>query len=104
MARYLDKCISKEIQKKISVVAKFLSSIFTLGLYIFDTGSDILVGVAYLREGETWWGSVTLTFAGLAFILTNITAIGIVYFADINDLWKLIFIPFAVLQLGMLFM
>ena len=81
-----------------------MSDLITLGLYIFDVGSDIVTGVVYIIEGDTWWGGLTLAFAGMALFVTNFLSVAYVDDLDLDIRWKLVSIYFYTLQLGMLFL
>ncbi|XP_072047680.1 XK-related protein 6-like [Amphiura filiformis] len=79
-----------------------LLSYWAIGLYLFDVGSDIVVGVVYINEGETWWGVLTLAFAAVALVITNI--LSYVDYDKIESSWRKVFWAFFILQLGMLFL
>ncbi|XP_072047679.1 XK-related protein 6-like [Amphiura filiformis] len=73
-----------------------------IGLYLFDVGSDIAVGAVYINEGETWWGGLTLAFAVVALVVTNV--ISCVDYDKIESPWRKVFWVFTILQLGMIFL
>ncbi|XP_072046639.1 uncharacterized protein [Amphiura filiformis] len=85
----------------------FLKDLYALVLYLFDVGSDIAVGVLYIMDGDTWWGSVTLTFAVVALVLTNIIVVKQPIYSSAryggSSQRKKVFRVFATLQLGMLY-
>ena len=91
----------------LQVLFSVVSDLISLGLYLFDVGSDILTGVVYIIEGDTWWGGLTLAFTAVALVVTNLLSFRLVTNDDnfdINERWKLVFIILCILQLGMLFL
>ncbi|XP_072046984.1 XK-related protein 6-like [Amphiura filiformis] len=81
-----------------------LKDLVTLGLYLFDVVSDIVVGVVYIVEGDTWWGGLTLAFAAVTLVVTNVIGAALAWGDEIKSSWQIVFWAFAILQLGMLFL
>ena len=86
-------------------------------LFLCDVGTDIATGVKYLQgEGNdkpnTWWGVITITFAALGLVSTNVVTWWYVYKTD-DDEYRLevkhkwlrrVQVIVFIFQLGLLFL
>ncbi len=43
-------------------MCQYISLMITIGLTIFDMGSDIALAIDYSQTGDDWWFALTLTF------------------------------------------
>ena len=100
-------------------IFQILFSLSSVVLHIVDIGTDVSSGVHYLQSGNTWWGILTLCFAGAGLIVSNLVSIWQyvnkkefdekvsirkMNFNLLKNPWKTIYILLLILQLGALFM